>query len=572
MDTQRLILFMLFTFSVFFLLDAWQKEANPPRAVPASSTPSSASPGSSTPVPTPTPAQSQAAAPARSVPPIGAGSADLQKGETIRVETDTFLAEISTVGGDLRHLELRGHRDTLDKKKTFTLLQQQPTHTYIAQSGMIGNDFPNHRTVYAAADKDVKLAPGAASVAVRLTAQTPAGIKVVKSYTFRRDSYLIDVSYEVENKSAAPIQPDAYFQLVRDGTPPAGDSAMMPTYTGIAVYTDKEKFQKIAFTDVDKGKVNYPKKSSDGWIAILQHYFLAAWLPASNVAREFYTQRLDNGLYTAGVIVPVGRIEPGATGTLAMPLYAGPEEQDNLSKLAPGLDLTIDYGWLTIIAKPLFWFLQWLYQWVHNWGVAIIILTVTLKALFYPLSAASYRSMARMRVLAPRLQKLKDQYGNDRQRMNQAMMELYKTEKINPLGGCLPVIVQIPVFIALYWVLLASVELRHAPFMWGIDDLSTAAITTGTATTGGFDIAPFMYLVLPVLMGATMIFQTYLNPVPPDPVQAKIMKIMPIAFSVMFFFFPAGLVLYWLVNNVLSIAQQWQITRAMEQVKPAHGR
>ena len=550
MDTQRLILFMLFTFSVFFLMDAWQKDAHPPRAVTATNPPAAGS------APVPAPTQPLANTPASTVPAVGVGGGDLQKGAAIRVETDMFIASIDTAGGDLRNLELRGQRDTLDKKKNFTLLQQQPAHTYIAQSGLIGSDLPNHRTLYTAGESSVALTPGAASVAVRLVATTPTGIKVVKIYTFHRDSYLIDVGYEVENKSASAIQPDAYFQLVRDGTPPVGDSAMLPTYTGMAVYTDKEKFQKVAFADVDKGKVNYPKKSTDGWIAFLQHYFLTAWLPANNVAREFYTQRLDNGFYTAGVILPLGRIEPGASSTLTVPLYAGPQEQDNLSKLAPGLDLTIDYGWLTVIAQPLFWFLQWLHQWVSNWGVAIIILTVTLKALFYPLSAASYRSMARMRVLAPRLQKLKDQYGDDRQRMNQAMMELYKTEKINPLGGCLPVVVQIPVFIALYWVLLASVELRHAPFVLWIDDLSVAD----------------PYFVLPVLMGATMIFQTYLNPEPPDPVQAKIMKIMPIAFSVMFFFFPAGLVLYWLVNNILSIAQQWQITRAMEQAKPAHGK
>ena len=550
MDTQRLILFMLFTFSGFFLMDAWQKDAHPPRAVPATNTPA----GDAAPVPTPT--QPLANTTTSSLPAVSVGAGDLQKGATIRVETDMFIAEIDTAGGDLRHLELRGHRDTLDKKKNFTLLQQQTGHTYIAQSGLSGNDLPNHRTLYTTGDRDVKLATGAASVSVRLTAVTPAGIRVGKVYTFRRDSYVIDIGFEVENKSPAAIQPDAYFQLVRDGTPPVGDSAMLPTYTGMAVYTDKEKFQKVAFADVDKGKASYPRKSSDGWIAFLEHYFLTAWLPANNVAREFYMQRLDNGLYRAGVILSLGKIEPGSTNTLTVPLYAGPQEQDNLSKLAPGLDLTIDYGWLTVIAKPLFWFLQWLHQWASNWGVAIIILTVTLKAVFYPLSAASYRSMARMRVLAPRLQKLKDQYGNDRQRMNQAMMELYKTEKINPLGGCLPVVVQIPVFIALYWVLLASVELRHAPFVLWIDDLSLAD----------------PYFVLPVLMGATMIFQTYLNPEPPDPVQAKIMKIMPIAFSVMFFFFPAGLVLYWLINNVLSIAQQWQITRAMEQTKPAHGK
>ena len=551
MDNQRLILFILFTFSVFFLMDAWQKEKQPPTAsVPAASGAPSAGPAA-TPIPSPT--QPLTAIPAASP---AAASGVLQKGDTVRVETDVFAAEIDTAGGDLRRLELLAHRDTLDKKNNLVLLQQQPDHTYIAQAGLIGNNLPNHRTRYITSERDVKLAAGADRVSVRLAAPPADGVTVTKVYTFHRGSYVIDVGYEVENKGAAAVRPDAYFQLVRDNKSPAGDSAMLPTYTGMAVYTDKEKFQKVAFSDVDKGKISYPKKSNDGWIAFLQHYFLSAWLPANDAPREFYTQRLDNGLYAAGVILSLGSIEPGANRALTVPLYAGPQEQDELAKLAPGLDLTIDYGWLTVIAKPLFWFLQWLYHWVGNWGVAIIILTVTIKALFYPLSATSYRSMARMRILAPRMQKVKDQYGDDRQRMNQAMMELYKTEKINPLGGCLPIVVQIPVFIALYWVLLASVELRHAPFMLWIDDLSAAD----------------PYFVLPVLMGATMIFQTYLNPEPPDPVQAKIMKIMPIAFSIMFFFFPAGLVLYWLINNILSIAQQWQITRAMEHSKPAHGK
>ena len=542
MDTQRLILFIVFTMSAFFLMDAWQREQSPPPANPPAA-------GSASAIPVPSSTQPLAAAPP-------AASGVLQKGDTVRVETDFLVADIDTAGGDIRRLELLAHRDTLDKSKNFTLLQQQPGRTYVVQSGLTGEGWPNHRTRYTVDSREVKLAAGASSVSVRLVAPAVGAVRITKVYTFHRGSYVIDVSYEIENKGDAAIQPDAYFQFVRDDVPPIGDSAMLPTYTGIAVYTDKEKFYKVPFTEVDKGKVNYPKKSNDGWIALLQHYFLSAWLPANNVPREFYTQRLDNGLYAAGVILSAGRIEAGVSSVLTVPLYAGPQDQDELSKLAPGLDLTVDYGWLTIIAKPLFWFLQWLYQWVNNWGLAIIILTVIIKALFYPLSAASYRSMARMGILAPRLQKLKEQYGDDRQRMNQAMMEMYKTEKINPLGGCLPIVVQIPVFIALYWVLLASVELRHAPFMLWISDLSV----------------PDPYFVLPVIMGATMIFQTYLNPVPPDPVQAKVMKIMPIAFSIFFFFFPAGLVLYWVINNVLSIAQQWYIKRAMEQAKPTHGK
>jgi len=310
-----------------------------------------------------------------------------------------------------------------------------------------------------------------------------------------------------------------------------------------------EKFQKITFEEIEKGKAAYQKNSNDGWIAVIQHYFVTAWLPKNGTPREFYTHKLDGGLYAAGVIVPGGAIAAGATGTVSVPLYAGPEEQRKLADIAPGLDRTVDYGLLTVIAEPLYWVLEWFYRWVGNWGVAIILLTVVIKLLFYPLSAASYRSMAKMRVVAPKMQRIKDQYGNDRQRMQQAMMELYKTEQINPLGGCMPIVVQIPVFIALYWVLLASVELRHAPFTLWITDLAS----------------PDPWFILPLLMGATMIIQTRLNPEPPDPVQAKVMKIMPVVFSVFFFFFPAGLVLYWLVNNVLSIAQQWQITRKLER-------
>jgi YidC/Oxa1 family membrane protein insertase len=551
MDNQRLILFILFTFSVFMLFEAWQRETRPPVSPTpvAASTPSGPA---QTAVPAATQPLSAAPAPAAAQPaPTGA----LQRGDVVRVETDLFVADINTAGGDLRRLELLGHRATLDKTKNM-LLMQEADHTYIAQAGLIGNGLPNHRTRFTAEGKAYKLADGAASLAVRLVAPEAEGLKVTKVYTFHRGRYEIDVTFEVENKGTVVAAPDAYFQLVRDGKPPEGDSAMLPTFTGVAVYTDREKFQKLAFGDIDKNKASYPKKSNDGWIAFLQHYFLSAWLPKAESPREYYVQRGDNGLYSAGVILAIGKIEPGSTGALSVPLYAGPQEQDKLAVLAPGLDLTVDYGWLTVIAKPLFWFLQWLYQWVGNWGTAIILLTVTIKLVFYPLSAASYRSMARMRVVAPKMQRLKEQYGDDRQRMSQAMMELYRTEKINPLGGCLPVVVQIPVFIALYWVLLASVELRHAPFMLWINDLSN----------------PDPWFVLPTLMGATMILQTYLNPEPPDPVQAKIMKIMPIAFSIMFFFFPAGLVLYWLINNVLSIAQQWQITRAMESAQPAHGK
>jgi YidC/Oxa1 family membrane protein insertase len=548
MDSQRLVLFFVFTMSVFLLYESWQRDHQQSAAATAVS-------ASVTPTPTP---GTKSALPAAGVPPAPSAAllqnpsapptiADASGGQIIKVETDLYRAEISTSGGDLVRLELLKHGGTLDRTKNFALFARSGEHAYIAQSGLIGNNLPNHQTTYTAQASEYKLGDAAADLEIRLEAT--GGAKAAKIYRFHRNSYVIDVAHEVTNTGAAPVDAFAYFQLVRDSTPPEGDSAMVPTYTGAAVYTDKDKFQKVAFSDIEKGKVPYPKNGSDGWIGMLQHYFLGAWLPKQGTPREFYTRQVPQGLYAAGVIIPGGTLAPGASTTLAMPLYAGPQEQEKLAALAPGLDLAVDYGWLTVIAAPLFWVLQWIYGWTGNWGVAIIILTIFIKLAFYPLSEASYRSMAKMRIVAPKLQRLKDQYGNDRQRMQQAMMELYKTEKINPLGGCLPIVVQIPVFIALYWVLLGSVEMRQAPFALWIKDLSVAD----------------PYYILPILMGATMIIQTRLNPEPPDPVQAKVMKIMPIAFSIFFFFFPAGLVLYWLVNNILSITQQWYITRSMER-------
>ena len=551
MESQRLILFFVFSFSVFLLLDAWQRDQQPTLSAPAvrDKTEKATAPAA----PTPVPSEKLVSTPG-SVPQQPQRAPDT--GKTIRVETDLLIAHLSTQGGDLRRLEFKKHSDALDKNKLFVLFEATPERTYVAQSGLTGGKLPSHRTEFTAERESHQLAEGVDQLEVRMRAPEADGVQVTKIYRFRRGSYLADVAFEIQNKGAVAIQPYAYFQLVRDGKPPAGDSAMMPTFTGVAVYTDKGKFQKVAFEEIDKGKASYPKNANDGWIAILQHYFFGAWLPKDGTPREFYTQRLDGGYYSAGVIVPVGSVAPGADGSITVPLYAGPEEQEKLSKIAPGLDLTIDYGWLTIIAVPLFWLLEWLYRWVGNWGVAIIVLTVIIKLLFYPLSAASYRSMAKMKVVAPKMQKIKDQYGNDRQRMQQAMMELYKTESINPLGGCMPIVVQIPVFIALYWVLLASVELRHAPFMLWVDDLA----------------APDPYFILPLLMAATMFVQTALNPEPPDPVQAKMMKIMPIVFSVFFFFFPAGLVLYWLINNILSIAQQWRINTVLERESSASKR
>lgn len=550
MDTQRLILFFVFSFSLFLLLDSWQRDqqsrsAPTPEGAPTIIEDGGKEPARSVEIPVP----GKKLVEAQGAVPQQAQQPKIETGGVVHVETDVVRAQISKLGGDLRRLELKRYRSTLDRSKPFVLFEQDAEHTYVAQSGLIGGGLPNHRTQFSSEGERFELAESAKFVDVRLTATAGDGVQVTKVYRFHRGSYLIEVSFEINNPGAKAIQPYGYFQMVRDEKPPEGDSKMVPTFTGIAVYTEKEKFQKVSFEDVEKGKTSYPKNSVDGWIGMLQHYFVSAWLPQKGEPREFYTRRLEDGLFAAGTILRMSKAEAGGGAKLNIRLYAGPEEQGKLADIAPGLDLTVDYGWLTVIAVPLFWVLDWLHKWVQNWGVAIILLTIIIKLMFYPLSAASYRSMAKMRVVAPKLQKLKDQYGGDRQRLQQAMMELYKTEKINPLGGCMPIVVQIPVFIALYWVLLGSVELRHAPFILWIHDLA----------------AKDPYYVLPILMGLTMIIQTWLNPTPPDPVQAKVMKIMPLVFSIFFFFFPAGLVLYWLVNNILSIAQQWHITRMIER-------
>ncbi len=551
MDSLRLFAAMVFAVSVFLLFDAWVKERNPQPAAPQDTAQQAVT---STPSPTLPPGATTSATASPGAPPASAAVSSSAALPMITVRTDVLNAEIDPVGGVLRKLEFTRHKDKVDKKKDFVLFEQSADHTYVAQSGLIGENLPNHTTAYRATASSYQLRDGNDEVTVTLTAPEVNHISVTKRITFQRGSYLVNESIQIVNGSSEELKPFAYFQFLRDGKPAAGDSKMVPTYTGAAVYTDQSKFHKVDFGDIDKGKIDYPKHANDGWIAFVQHYFVAAWLVPGETPREFYTRALGNGLYSAGVIVPVNSIAPRAAGNVEMRMYAGPEEQEKLATLAPRLELTVDYGWLTVIAAPLFWVLSAIQKWVNNWGVAIIILTIIIKLIFYPLSAASYKSMAKMRVLGPKMQKLKEQYGDDRQRMQQAMIEMYKTEKINPLGGCLPIVVQIPVFIALYWVLLASVELRNAPFMLWITDLS----------------AQDPYYILPVLMGITMIIQTSLNPTPPDPVQAKVMKIMPVVFSVFFFFFPAGLVLYWLVNNILSIAQQWQITRVIERSKSAH--
>jgi YidC/Oxa1 family membrane protein insertase len=533
MDMRRLFLFLIFSFSLVLLWGAWTRQN---QAV-APLTEAVASKDPSVPAELVKPAEHA----------VVSTSVEAQKaatGKNIVVTTDIFMVQINTAGGNIERLDLLKHKDSNDQSKPLTLLQQKGEHFYVAQSGLLGKGLPTHNAEFSTVGEEFQLAEGKDSLEVRLTAQNTGEASVTKIYTFHRGSYLVNVSYEISNHGATVLTPSAYFQLVRDSVAISGSSKFVPTFTGPAVYTEQDKFKKIEFSDIEKNKVKLPVNPDNGWIGMLQHYFVSAWLPAEKGPREFYTKKLDGNEYSAGVILPVANIEPGQTGRISATLYAGPA-QTKLDEIAPGLGLTVDYGWLTIFSTPLFWLMSHINDWVHNWGISIILLTVLIKLAFFPLSAASYRSMAKMRLVAPKLEKIKQQYSDDRDKLNHAMMDLYKTEKINPLGGCLPMVIQIPVFIALYWAILSSVELRHAPFFGWITDLS----------------ATDPYYVLPLIMGISMLIQSKLNPLPPDPMQAKLMQIMPIVFSVVFFFFPAGLVLYSVVNNILSITQQWYITR-----------
>ncbi len=556
METRKLILIIIFSTSLLLLWESWQQEIHPPasQVTPAPLVENgNASNDDTLPVPSDKLAGTGMSGIAQGIEGMQSSVTPnlFEMGERIHVTTDMIVAEIDTAGGDIRKLGLLKHPSSEDKNKPYDLLLDQAARFQIAQSGLIGDNLPNHKTQYTLDSNkhDYTLNPGEESLSVRLVAPEVNGIRIAKVYTFHRGTYVIDVTFEIDNQSDATFQPYAYFQMLRDGKDPAGQTFMVRSHTGPALYTEEEKFTKVTLSDLEKNKAEHPTNADDGWIAMLEHYFLTAWLPKQGEPREYYTKQLAHNQYAAGVIVPVGTIDSGQTEVVTMPFYAGPQDQDKLAELAPGLDLTVDYGWLTVLAKPLFWLLSFYHSYVGNWGLAIILLTVTVKLLFFPLSAAGYRSMAKMRVVTPKLQRIREQYASDRQRMHQAMMEFYKEEKINPLGGCLPILVQIPVFIALFWTLLAAVELRYAPLALWITDLSV----------------PDPYYVLPVLMGISMFIQSKLSPKPADPMQAKIMQIMPIAFSVFFFFFPAGLVLYSLCNNILSIAQQWQITRMFEK-------
>jgi YidC/Oxa1 family membrane protein insertase len=561
-DIRRTLLWVVFTMSLVLLWDAWNKHTGQPSifgptgARPAASTPPLAASEATAPqigVPTPAttvvpaPVGAMATAPAGAPPITGAGV----PGEVVVVMTDVVKASFDSNGGNLVRLELLRHTDVEDRRRNVLLFDQSAERSYAAQSGLVatqaGAVVPNHYTAMKRAPGPTALAEGVNELQVRFESNGDGGMKLAKTYTFKRGDYSIAVRHEAQNTGPAPVSTQIYLQLARDGNPPSGESSFYFTFTGPAVYTEAKKFEKIDFKDIEKGKIGHATSASDGWVAMVQHYFTSAWLVPAGSPREFRTAKVSNNLYSVAMVLPLGEIASGSTKTHDATLFAGPQEENKLAAMAPGLDLVKDYGWFTVLAKPLFWLLDNLNTVLGNWGWSIVALVVLLKIAFYWLNASAYRSMAKMKAVGPRVADLRERYKDKPQLMQQEMMRIYREEKVNPLGGCLPILVQMPFFIALYWVLLSSVEMRNAPWIGWITDLS----------------AKDPWFILPVLMTASSLFQVWLNPTPADPMQAKMMWMMPLIFGVMFFFFPAGLVLYWLTNNILSIAQQWVINRQL---------
>ncbi len=559
-DIRRTLLWVVFTMSLVLLWDAWNKHTGQPSIFgggrPAVSAPAAngvngvngALPPGALPSPAGVPAAAGATLPGAS--PVAAVGA-VGKSEQITLTTDNVKATFDSLGGSLVRLELLAYRDAVDPTQNVVLLEQSAKRSYAAQTGLItgqpGIALPNHYTQMAVVPGERTLASGAKDISIRFESPTVDGVKLAKTYTLRRSDYTMTVKHEVINQGSVVLTPQVYLQLARDGNPPEGESSFYFTFTGPAVYTEAKKFQKIEFKDIAKNNTSHEKAGDNGWVAMVQHYFASAWLVQAAGAREFRTTKVADNLFTIAMVMPMGEVAPGATKVHESTLFVGPQEENKLAALAPGLELVKDYGWLTVLSKPLFWLLTTLHGYLANWGWAIVALVVLLKIAFYWLNASAYRSMGKMKAVAPKVNELKERYKDKPQEMQQAMMRIYKEEKVNPLGGCLPIFVQMPFFIALYWVLLSSVEMRNAPWTLWITDLA----------------AKDPWFILPVLMTASSLFQVWLNPTPTDPMQAKLMWFMPLAFGFMFFFFPAGLVLYWLTNNILSIAQQWFINKQL---------
>jgi YidC/Oxa1 family membrane protein insertase len=558
-DIRRTILWVVFGFSMILLWDQWQVYSGhkatffPGNVKTATVDKTSAAPSSS--VPSAVPAINTAAGSAHSTgiaAQIAAiGTVPAAPREQLIMASDVLKLTFDTEGGTLLKTEFLNHVDMADKSKRFVLLDNSKERTYVAQTGLIagagGGAFPTHKTIMTVAPGERTLKDGSKDVVVRFESPEVGGVKLVKTFTLTRGAYAVAVKHEVMNVGTATVSPQLYLQLVRDGNKPPGESSFYSTFTGPAIYTDLKKYQKVEFTDIEKNKVDVEKTAENGYVAMVQHYFASAWLLGDGIKRDLFMRKVDTNLYAVGMITALDNLAPGTSKSVDARFFAGPQEENVLAALTPGLELVKDYGWLTILAKPLYFLLDKIQNFIGNWGWSIMALVLLLKAAFYWLNAKAYASMAKMKAVNPKITEMRERLKDNPQQMQQEMMRIYREEKVNPMGGCFPIMIQIPVFIALYWVLLSSVEMRNAPWVMWIHDLSS----------------PDPFYILPLVMTMTTVLQTALNPAPPDPLQAKMMWFMPLAFSVMFFFFPAGLVLYWITNNVLSIAQQWVINTRM---------
>lgn len=556
-DIRRTILWVIFGLSLVMLWDQWQvyngrKPTFFPGPTPTTqqtATPKTTA-GAPNDVPNATAMTTDTTDATTNAALVPQGATRLTH-ERVTVQTDVLEVTFDTEGGSVVRTEFLKHADMADKTRNFVLLDDRPDRVYLAQTGLIsangGAALPTHKSIMTLAPGARTLTEGSQTLELRFESPEIGGIQLVKTYTLTRGSYAISVKHEVVNVGSTPVTPQLYLQLLRDGSKPAGESSFYSTFTGPAVYTEAKKYQKIDFSDIEKNAVDIEKTAQNGYVAMVQHYFASAWLLADGIQRNLFARKVDTNLYAVGMITPLAAIAPGARQTVNAQLFVGPQEENMLAALAPGLELVKDYGWLTMLAKPLYWLLDQLHKLISNWGWSIVALVLLLKVAFYWLNAKAYASMAKMKAVNPRITEMRERLKDNPQQMQQEMMRIYREEKVNPMGGCFPIMIQIPVFIALYWVLLASVEMRNAPWIGWIHDLSS----------------PDPLYILPIVMALTTVLQTSLNPAPPDPMQAKLMWFMPLAFSVMFFFFPAGLVLYWITNNVLSIAQQWVINTRM---------
>ena len=592
-DIRRSLLWVVFSASLFLIWDAWNKHNGqpsffgpPPARVAAPATIPASSVGLPTPSATTVPATGATpgvAAPTAAPTAAASGPAPVAAAKT-EITTDLVKATFSSTGGTLVRLELLEYPEQLQhawyepllelfgrkaEKPTprpVVLLDQSPDRLYVAESGLVpaagGSGLPNHHTAMTLVPGERTLASGQNTLQVKFESPPVGGVRLLRTYTFKRGDYVVEVKNEVVNESGVAVSPRLYLQLVRDGVPPPGESSFYFTFTGPSI-DDGSKFQKVEFSDIEKrsasAKPDHTTQSDAGWVAMVQHYFASAWLidkEGPKQPREYFTGKADvvnpatgkpARVYSVGMLVPLGDIAPGASRSFDAKLFVGPQEENKLAALAPRLELVKDYGIFKVLAEPLFWLLTQLHKIFGNWGWSIVGLVVLLKIAFYWLNAKAYGSMAKMKAINPKVMEMRERLKDKPQQMQQEMMRIYREEKVNPLGGCLPILVQMPFFISLYWVLLSTVEMRGAPWIGWIHDLAT----------------PDPYFILPLLMTATSLLQTWLNPTPPDPVQARMMWIMPLIFSVMFFVFPSGLVLYWLTNNILSIAQQYVINKRL---------